>query len=142
MDTTSFVRNRYWILRHGKSIPNERGLIVSSMVRLFRFSYVYIYIFSFSCTKCLSFPQLLHGFAYYSARNSNNLCILKMVISRKFWGSHFVLYLNWYCSIGFFREICFQYLKFFHFLYKGKSFYIWDKSIGLVHSMYLELRPS
>ncbi|XP_059433887.1 uncharacterized protein LOC132167012 isoform X1 [Corylus avellana] len=31
METTSFVRNRYWILRHGKSIPNERGLIVSSM---------------------------------------------------------------------------------------------------------------
>ncbi|KAK7299791.1 hypothetical protein RJT34_10619 [Clitoria ternatea] len=24
-------RNRYWVLRHGKSIPNERGLIVSSM---------------------------------------------------------------------------------------------------------------
>ncbi|XP_050365503.1 uncharacterized protein LOC126784041 [Argentina anserina] len=23
--------NRYWILRHGKSIPNEKGLIVSSM---------------------------------------------------------------------------------------------------------------
>ncbi|KAF5449065.1 hypothetical protein F2P56_029549 [Juglans regia] len=31
MDTTSFVRNRYWVLRHGKSIPNEKGLIVSSM---------------------------------------------------------------------------------------------------------------
>ncbi|CAH2075795.1 unnamed protein product, partial [Thlaspi arvense] len=27
----SFVGNRYWVLRHGKSIPNERGLIVSSM---------------------------------------------------------------------------------------------------------------
>ncbi|KAL6011912.1 hypothetical protein ACLOJK_002378 [Asimina triloba] len=26
-----FLRNRYWVLRHGKSIPNERGLIVSSM---------------------------------------------------------------------------------------------------------------
>ncbi|KAH9620769.1 hypothetical protein KSS87_005482 [Heliosperma pusillum] len=26
-----FSRNRYWILRHGKSIPNEQGLIVSSM---------------------------------------------------------------------------------------------------------------
>nr|GEU56881.1 metal-independent phosphoserine phosphatase isoform X2 [Tanacetum cinerariifolium] len=25
------MRNRYWILRHGKSIPNETGLIVSSM---------------------------------------------------------------------------------------------------------------
>lgn len=24
-----FVRNRYWVLRHGRSIPNERGLIVS-----------------------------------------------------------------------------------------------------------------
>ncbi|KAF7810733.1 Histidine phosphatase [Senna tora] len=31
METTSFLRNRYWVLRHGKSIPNERGLIVSSM---------------------------------------------------------------------------------------------------------------
>ncbi|KAK9944365.1 hypothetical protein M0R45_009937 [Rubus argutus] len=30
-ETTSFARNRYWILRHGKSIPNEKGLIVSSM---------------------------------------------------------------------------------------------------------------
>ncbi|XP_073012595.1 uncharacterized protein [Typha latifolia] len=27
----SFLRNNYWILRHGKSIPNERGLIVSSL---------------------------------------------------------------------------------------------------------------
>ncbi|TKY57550.1 2,3-bisphosphoglycerate-dependent phosphoglycerate mutase [Spatholobus suberectus] len=27
----SIVKNRYWVLRHGKSIPNERGLIVSSM---------------------------------------------------------------------------------------------------------------
>ncbi|CAL0318563.1 unnamed protein product [Lupinus luteus] len=25
------LRNRYWVVRHGKSIPNERGLIVSSM---------------------------------------------------------------------------------------------------------------
>ncbi|KAK4275940.1 hypothetical protein QN277_018950 [Acacia crassicarpa] len=25
------LRNRYWVLRHGKSIPNERGIIVSSM---------------------------------------------------------------------------------------------------------------
>ncbi|KAL2332562.1 hypothetical protein Fmac_020143 [Flemingia macrophylla] len=25
------AKNRYWVLRHGKSIPNERGLIVSSM---------------------------------------------------------------------------------------------------------------
>ncbi|KAL5562362.1 hypothetical protein UlMin_032109 [Ulmus minor] len=30
-ETTSFLRNRYWVLRHGKSIPNEKGLIVSSM---------------------------------------------------------------------------------------------------------------
>ncbi|KAF6157786.1 hypothetical protein GIB67_038254 [Kingdonia uniflora] len=26
-----FLKNRYWVLRHGKSIPNEKGLIVSSM---------------------------------------------------------------------------------------------------------------
>ncbi|XP_004491640.1 uncharacterized protein [Cicer arietinum] len=25
------LKNRYWVVRHGKSIPNERGLIVSSM---------------------------------------------------------------------------------------------------------------
>uniref|UniRef100_A0A5B7C1K9 Uncharacterized protein n=1 Tax=Davidia involucrata TaxID=16924 RepID=A0A5B7C1K9_DAVIN len=31
MAMSSFLRNRYWVLRHGKSIPNERGLIVSSM---------------------------------------------------------------------------------------------------------------
>ncbi|CAK9315469.1 unnamed protein product [Citrullus colocynthis] len=31
MATASFLRNRYWILRHGKSIPNEKGLIVSSI---------------------------------------------------------------------------------------------------------------
>ncbi|KAL6214138.1 hypothetical protein ACLB2K_013576 [Fragaria x ananassa] len=30
-ETTSFGRNRYWVLRHGKSIPNVKGLIVSSM---------------------------------------------------------------------------------------------------------------
>ncbi|GER50202.1 phosphoglycerate mutase family protein [Striga asiatica] len=30
-DDGSFVKNRYWILRHGKSIPNEKGLIVSSL---------------------------------------------------------------------------------------------------------------
>lgn len=40
--------------------------------------------------------------------NCSNLCILKMVISRKFWGSHFVLYLNWYCSIGYFKKIVFN----------------------------------
>ncbi|KAL3383240.1 hypothetical protein AABB24_002644 [Solanum stoloniferum] len=27
----TFVQNRYWVVRHGKSIPNEMGLIVSSM---------------------------------------------------------------------------------------------------------------
>ncbi|KVI04045.1 hypothetical protein Ccrd_017653 [Cynara cardunculus var. scolymus] len=26
-----YFGNRYWVLRHGKSIPNEKGLIVSSM---------------------------------------------------------------------------------------------------------------
>ncbi|KAJ9189434.1 hypothetical protein P3X46_000729 [Hevea brasiliensis] len=31
MEETSFLRNRFWVLRHGKSIPNERGLIVSSL---------------------------------------------------------------------------------------------------------------
>ncbi|PON66233.1 Histidine phosphatase [Parasponia andersonii] len=31
MSTTSFLRNRCWVLRHGKSIPNEKGPIVSSM---------------------------------------------------------------------------------------------------------------
>ncbi|KAB1207830.1 hypothetical protein CJ030_MR7G024819 [Morella rubra] len=31
METTSLVRNRYWVLRHGMSVSNERGLIVSSM---------------------------------------------------------------------------------------------------------------
>ncbi|PNX75274.1 phosphoglycerate mutase-like protein [Trifolium pratense] len=25
------LKNKYWVLRHGKSIPNERGLVVSSM---------------------------------------------------------------------------------------------------------------
>lgn len=27
----AFLRNHYWVLRHGKSIANEKGLIVSSM---------------------------------------------------------------------------------------------------------------
>jgi hypothetical protein len=27
------LRNKYWVLRHGRSVPNERGLIVSSLVR-------------------------------------------------------------------------------------------------------------
>ncbi|KAB1207831.1 hypothetical protein CJ030_MR7G024818 [Morella rubra] len=31
METTSLVLNRYWVLRHGMSVSNERGLIVSSM---------------------------------------------------------------------------------------------------------------
>ncbi|KAG6604971.1 hypothetical protein SDJN03_02288, partial [Cucurbita argyrosperma subsp. sororia] len=31
MAAAPFLRNRYWILRHGKSIPNEKGLIVSSI---------------------------------------------------------------------------------------------------------------
>ncbi|GAB4853087.1 hypothetical protein Ancab_017272 [Ancistrocladus abbreviatus] len=31
MAAQSFLRNRYWVLRHGKSIPNEKGLIVSSL---------------------------------------------------------------------------------------------------------------
>ncbi|GMH23640.1 hypothetical protein Nepgr_025483 [Nepenthes gracilis] len=31
MPAPSFLRNRYWVLRHGKSIPNEKGLIVSSL---------------------------------------------------------------------------------------------------------------
>jgi hypothetical protein len=25
-------RNKYWILRHGRSVPNESGIIVSSLV--------------------------------------------------------------------------------------------------------------
>ncbi|KAK9677454.1 hypothetical protein RND81_11G144100 [Saponaria officinalis] len=29
--TSSSLRNKYWIVRHGKSIPNEQGLIVSSL---------------------------------------------------------------------------------------------------------------
>ncbi|CAL9072333.1 unnamed protein product [Musa textilis] len=29
--TPLFLRNSYWVLRHGKSVPNEKGLIVSSM---------------------------------------------------------------------------------------------------------------
>jgi hypothetical protein len=27
-------KNRYWILRHGRSVPNERGIIVSSLVQI------------------------------------------------------------------------------------------------------------
>ncbi|CAO2813656.1 unnamed protein product [Amaranthus hypochondriacus] len=29
--SSSLLRNKYWILRHGKSIPNQKGLVVSSM---------------------------------------------------------------------------------------------------------------
>ncbi|KAM1002237.1 hypothetical protein ACFX2C_002690 [Malus domestica] len=29
--TTSFLRNKYWVLRHRNNISNERGIIVSSM---------------------------------------------------------------------------------------------------------------
>ncbi|RWW69595.1 hypothetical protein BHE74_00022792 [Ensete ventricosum] len=29
--TPLFLRNSYWVLRHGKSVPNEKGLIVSSL---------------------------------------------------------------------------------------------------------------
>ncbi|KAK5774751.1 hypothetical protein PVK06_042607 [Gossypium arboreum] len=39
MATSSFLRNRYWILRHGKSIPNEKGLIVSSLENGIRLEY-------------------------------------------------------------------------------------------------------
>lgn len=35
----SFLKNRYWVLRHGKSIPNERGLIVSSLENGIRSEY-------------------------------------------------------------------------------------------------------
>ena len=34
MEKKLCFRNKYWVLRHGKSIPNEKGLIVSSMVLL------------------------------------------------------------------------------------------------------------
>ncbi|MBA0688139.1 hypothetical protein Goari_005944 [Gossypium aridum] len=39
MATSSFLRNRYWVLRHGKSIPNEKGLIVSSLENGVRLEY-------------------------------------------------------------------------------------------------------
>ncbi|ERM96152.1 hypothetical protein AMTRI_Chr09g14410 [Amborella trichopoda] len=29
---TSFLKNQYWVLRHGRSIPNERGIIISNRV--------------------------------------------------------------------------------------------------------------
>ncbi|XP_021774511.1 uncharacterized protein LOC110738419 [Chenopodium quinoa] len=31
MAASSLLKNKYWILRHGKSIPNQKGLIVSSL---------------------------------------------------------------------------------------------------------------
>ncbi|KAL8092178.1 uncharacterized protein LOC141693618 isoform X2 [Apium graveolens] len=31
MGSCSFLKNKYWVLRHGKSIPNDKGIIVSSM---------------------------------------------------------------------------------------------------------------
>lgn len=40
-ETTTFLSNRYWVLRHGKSIPNERGIIVSSMVLFFFFQFFF-----------------------------------------------------------------------------------------------------
>lgn len=30
-ESPQFLQNRYWVLRHGKSVPNEKGLIVSSL---------------------------------------------------------------------------------------------------------------
>lgn len=39
MATSLFLRNRYWVLRHGKSIPNEKGLIVSSLENGIRLEY-------------------------------------------------------------------------------------------------------
>lgn len=42
---SSFLRNGYWVLRHGKSIPNEKGLVVSSMVR-FSLSLQSVFLFS------------------------------------------------------------------------------------------------
>ncbi|KAJ4829731.1 hypothetical protein Tsubulata_020740 [Turnera subulata] len=33
------LKNRYWVLRHGKSIPNEKGLIVSSLENGIRSEY-------------------------------------------------------------------------------------------------------
>ncbi|XP_074354871.1 uncharacterized protein LOC141693618 isoform X1 [Apium graveolens] len=35
MGSCSFLKNKYWVLRHGKSIPNDKGIIVSSMVLLY-----------------------------------------------------------------------------------------------------------
>lgn len=32
MGSRPWLKNKYWVLRHGKSIPNEKGLIVSSLV--------------------------------------------------------------------------------------------------------------
>lgn len=45
MATTPFLRNKYWVLRHGKSIPNEKGLIVSSLVFLFTQTLLYFILY-------------------------------------------------------------------------------------------------
>ena len=34
MEKSLYLRDKYWVLRHGKSIPNEKGLIVSFIVLL------------------------------------------------------------------------------------------------------------
>jgi hypothetical protein len=34
MEKSLCLRDKYWVLRHGKSIPNEKGLIVSFIVLL------------------------------------------------------------------------------------------------------------
>ena len=34
MERSLCLRDKYWVLRHGKSIPNEKGLIVSFIVLL------------------------------------------------------------------------------------------------------------
>ncbi|WCJ40004.1 Phosphoglycerate mutase family protein [Euphorbia peplus] len=39
MEVKSFLRNKYWVLRHGKSIPNEKGLIVCSLENGIRSEY-------------------------------------------------------------------------------------------------------
>lgn len=58
MEETTFFRNRYWILRHGKSIPNERGLIVSSLVRHFPHLFSIIKQF-YSCCGLFGFLKAL-----------------------------------------------------------------------------------
>ncbi|XP_075475521.1 fructose-2,6-bisphosphatase-like [Primulina tabacum] len=31
VECSSFLKNKFWVLRHGRSIPNEKGIIVSSL---------------------------------------------------------------------------------------------------------------